>query len=128
MASSLFKSDQSSNANARTSGPITSNFLINVGWMLYETRQPLTCLFATSNFLKGRYKKHKYFLGIILKKITPPPLGTLMSALTDQPRRMIDRWSRISTVIGGAVRNDGLAQICVQKLQILAGGNLYLIL
>ena len=32
-------------------GQITSNFLTQASWKLYEVRQPPTCLCTTSNFL-----------------------------------------------------------------------------
>ena len=37
--------------NARGSGQITSNFLTQANWRLYEIRQPPTWLCITSNFL-----------------------------------------------------------------------------
>ena len=39
----------------------------------------------------------------------------VMSASTCQTRRMVDYWARIAAVIGGALRNDGLTQICLEK-------------
>ena len=37
--------------NAHASGHITSNFLTQASWMLYEIRQPPTSLCTTSNFI-----------------------------------------------------------------------------
>ena len=39
--------------NARASGQITSNFLTQASWRLYEIRQPSTSLCTTSNFRDG---------------------------------------------------------------------------